>query len=145
MFCSGLLYHLPEPWKLIERLAPIAPKLFLWTMYADDPSDDIVANGFRGRNRTEGGADKPLSGLSSHSLWLTLGSLLDALTKSGYQRIEIINNQSDQSGNVAAQPAWLVIVALAAFPRLWPKGSSVPLIGNVCLLSGPASSRARRP
>lgn len=92
VFCSGLLYHLPEPWKLIERLAAIAPKLFLWTMYSDDASAEVVVDGFRGRRQTEGGVDEQLSGLSPFSLWLTLGSLIEALTRSGYGRIEIIKN-----------------------------------------------------
>ena len=101
VFCSGLLYHLPEPWKLIERLAPVAPKLFLWTMYSDDASADVVVDGYRGRNQIEGGADEPLSGLSGYSLWLTLGSLIEALTRSGYESVEIIHNQLDHSAGRA--------------------------------------------
>lgn len=92
VFCSGLLYHLPEPWKLIERLPSIAPKLFLWTMYSEDRTADLVVDGYRGRRVNEGGADEPLSGLSSYSLWITLGSLIEALTRSGYGRVEIIRN-----------------------------------------------------
>lgn len=92
VFCSGLLYHLPEPWTLLQRLPALAPKLFLWTMYADDASADAVVEGYRGRHQTEGGADEPLSGLSSYSHWLTLGSLIEALTRSGYTRVEIIQN-----------------------------------------------------
>ena len=34
VFCCGLLYHLPEPWKLIEQCAAVAPLLFIWTQYA---------------------------------------------------------------------------------------------------------------
>ena len=92
VFCSGLLYHLPKPWQLLGQLASIAPKLFLWTMYSDDSDADCTVDGFRGRRQIEGGADEPLSGLSHDSLWLTLGSLLEALTRAGYERIEIIQN-----------------------------------------------------
>jgi hypothetical protein len=92
VFCSAVVSHLPEPWTLLERLPKIAPKLFLWTVYSDDPSADVVVDGFRGRRQTEGGLDEPLSGLSSDSLWLTLGSLTEALTRSGYDRVEIIHN-----------------------------------------------------
>src|SRR5205814_8262606 len=28
IFCSGLLYHLPEPWRLISKLLPVAPSPF---------------------------------------------------------------------------------------------------------------------
>ena len=92
VICCALLHHLPRPWKLIEQLASVAPKLFLWVMCADDASADVTVDGFRGRNQTEGGLEDALSGLSSHSFWLTLGSLVEALTKSGYDRIEIIHN-----------------------------------------------------
>lgn len=101
VYCSGLLYHLPEPWKLIERLASAAPKLFLWTMYSDDASADLVRHGFRGREQTEGGTEEPLSGLSAHSFWLTLGSLTEALTRSGYGHIEIIHNDLAHSAGRA--------------------------------------------
>lgn len=92
VFCSGLLYHLPEPWKLIARLPSVAPKLFLWTMYCEDVNAGEVVDGYRGRRLIEGGADEPLSGLSPHSLWITLGSMIESLTRSGYQRVEIIKN-----------------------------------------------------
>ena len=92
IFCSGLLYHLPEPWKLIERLPAIAPKLFLWTMYCEDANAGELVDRYRGRRLLEGGADEPLSGLSSYSLWITLGSLIESLTRSGYTRVEIIKN-----------------------------------------------------
>lgn len=92
VFCSALVSHLPRPWELIARLPALAPKLFLWTVYSDDASADVVIDGFRGRHVAEGGPDEPLSGLSAQSLWLTLGSLLDALTRAGYGRIDIIHN-----------------------------------------------------
>ncbi len=41
IFCSGLLYHLPEPWKLIAQLGNIAPRLFIWTHYAEDNPDNL--------------------------------------------------------------------------------------------------------
>lgn len=101
VFCSALVSHLPQPWKLIEQLPALAPKLFLWTVYADDASADVVVDGYRGRNQMEGGLEEPLSGLSSYSQWLTLGSLVKALTRSGYQRVEIIHNQLDHPAGVA--------------------------------------------
>ena len=101
VFCSGLLYHLPEPWKLIERLPSIAPKLFLWTMYSEDRHADLVVDGYRGRRVNEGGADEPLSGLSSYSLWITLGSLIESLTRSGYRRVEIIRNDLNHPAGYA--------------------------------------------
>jgi len=90
VFCSGLLYHLPEPWKLIEQLPAISPALFIWTQYAPEEEAIDVAPGLRGKIHGEGGADEPLSGMSPTSIWLTLASLREVLRASGYTKIEII-------------------------------------------------------
>ncbi|MFN2476630.1 MAG: class I SAM-dependent methyltransferase [Chthoniobacterales bacterium] len=92
VFCSGLLYHLPEPWKLIEQLPAIAPKLVLWTHYADDLGAETVQQGWRGRVQREGGADEPLSGMSATAFWLTLGSLIKLLSASGYESVHILQH-----------------------------------------------------
>lgn len=92
IFCSGLLYHLPEPWKLIERLPSIAPSLFIWTHYAPDAEAEVISNGLRGRIYVEGGSEDLLSGLSPTSTWLTLGSLITSLTTSGYGSVHVIHN-----------------------------------------------------
>lgn len=92
VFCSGLLYHLPEPWKLIEQLPRVAPRLLIWTHYADDATADAVQDGRRGRVHREGGVNEPLSGMSPTAFWLTLGSLIKVLTASGYQSVQILQN-----------------------------------------------------
>jgi Methyltransferase domain. len=101
VFCSGLLYHLPEPWKLIERLPAIAPSLFIWTHYAPDAEAEEIVNGLRGKMFMEGGTDEPLSGLSPTSMWLTLGSLITSLTRSGYRSIHVIHNDVTHSNGPA--------------------------------------------
>lgn len=92
VFCSGLLYHLPDPAKLIAQLPRVAPKLLLWTHYADDAAADVVRDGLRGRVQIEGGAEEPLSGMSPTAFWLSLGSLLKLLTASGYKTVHILHN-----------------------------------------------------
>ena len=92
VFCSGLLYHLPQPWKLIAQLPRLASKLFLWTHYADDSQAEVLQEGLRGKIHAEGGADEPLSGLSETAFWPTLGSLIKLLTTSGYQAIQVVHN-----------------------------------------------------
>ena len=91
IFCSGLLYHLPEPWRLIADMARIAPRLFIWTQYADESAREMRQN-FRGREFVEGGIDEPLSGMSPKSFWLTLESLKSALTSAGFDSIEIVRD-----------------------------------------------------
>jgi len=31
VFCSGLLYHLPEPWKIVREARTVSPGIFIWT------------------------------------------------------------------------------------------------------------------
>src|SRR5947209_763209 len=92
VFCSGLLYHLPEPWKLIEQLSKVAPLLFVWTQYAADHEARDVGNGLRGKIHLEGGPDEPLSGMSTSATWLTLPSWHQVLARAGYKRFEIIHD-----------------------------------------------------
>lgn len=90
IFCCGLLYHLPEPWKLIEQCPSIAPLLFIWTQYAAENEAHDLGNGWRGKTHIEGGPDEPLSGMSATATWLTLDSLRALLVASGYGSVEVI-------------------------------------------------------
>ncbi|MEY2493349.1 MAG: hypothetical protein QOH24_2300, partial [Verrucomicrobiota bacterium] len=65
VFCCGLLYHLPEPWKLLVQLPAVAPRLFIWTQYAAEEEARDFSDGLRGKIHVEGGPDEPLSGMSS--------------------------------------------------------------------------------
>lgn len=94
VFCSGLLYHLPKPWKLIEQLPAVASRLFIWTQYAAETEAHDVGHGLRGKIHGEGGSDEPLSGLSPTATWLTLDSLRGLLAANGYRKIEIIHDDT---------------------------------------------------
>jgi hypothetical protein len=101
VFCCGLLYHLPEPWKLIEQLPAIAPTLFIWTQYAAEEEAMEIEGGLRGKLHGEGGPDEPLSGMSPTAMWLTLPSLRTVLSASGYKRIEIIDDDTKHANGPA--------------------------------------------
>jgi SAM-dependent methyltransferase len=101
VFCCGLLYHLPEPWKLIEQLPAIAPTLFIWTQYAAEEEAMDIEHGLRGKIHGEGGPDEPLSGMSPTAMWLTLPSLRSVLSASGYKRIEIIDDDPKHANGPA--------------------------------------------
>ncbi|HKP02776.1 MAG TPA: class I SAM-dependent methyltransferase [Chthoniobacterales bacterium] len=101
VFCSGLLYHLPEPWKLIAQLPAIAPALFIWTQYAKEEEATEVAPGLRGKICPEGGSDEPLSGMSATATWLTLDSLITLLKRSGYGRVDLIKDDPGHSNGPA--------------------------------------------
>jgi hypothetical protein len=92
VFCSGLLYHLPKPWKLIEQAPSVAPRLFIWTHYADASQADVTLNGLSGKYHYEGGKEEPLSGMSPKSFWLTLDSLQNVLASGGFDSVRILEN-----------------------------------------------------
>ncbi len=92
VYCSGLLYHLPEPWRLIAQFPKVADGVFLWTHCSTEAGAESFANGYRGRRQEEGGPDEVLSGLSPDSFWPTLGSLCNMLTNSGFSRVHLLNN-----------------------------------------------------
>jgi hypothetical protein len=101
VFCCGLLYHLPEPWKLIAQLSAVAPALFIWTQYAAEEEAVDVGHGLRGKIHGEGGPDEPLSGMSATATWLTLASLRSVLKASGYKRIDIIHDDPKHANGPA--------------------------------------------
>jgi Methyltransferase domain len=107
IFCCGLLYHFPEPWKLVSQLPLVAPSLFVWTVYANEDEATIEIDGLCGREHVEGGVDEPLSGLSPKSIWLTLPSLLELLKRSGYRDVEILEKAQNPNGPAVSLAASL--------------------------------------
>ncbi len=101
VFCSGLLYHLPEPWTLVKKLPGVAPLLFIWTQYAAENEAQDVGRGLRGKIHGEGGPNEPLSGMSATATWLTLDSLRAVLAASGYAKIEIIHDDPSHANGPA--------------------------------------------
>ena len=101
VFCSGLLYHLPEPWRLLEQISQVASHLFIWTHYADELQVDACSGDLKGKEYLEGDLERPNSGMSPKSFWLTLGSLIKTLTVNGFQNIEILNNDLTHSNGPA--------------------------------------------
>ncbi|CAN5377725.1 hypothetical protein BH10ACI3_BH10ACI3_18300 [soil metagenome] len=99
VFCSGLLYHLMEPWKLVEQCRQISPNIYISTQYACENEAKRFSNGYRGKWYREGGWLDPLSGVSKYSFWLSMGSLINLLTKNGFGKITIHeNNLSHPNG-----------------------------------------------
>lgn len=99
VFCSGVLYHLPEPWKFIQQIQKITSNLFLWTHFVSDEKADQLIDEYRGWWYPEGGLGDPLAGLSSSSFWLTLDSLKYLLQKYGFRYLDILNiNMNHENG-----------------------------------------------
>lgn len=102
IFCSGILYHLPEPWTLIQQCARLAPAIFIWTHYCLDELATETVNGYRVFRYDEGDVTSPLSGLQPQSLWLTLGGLVSLLAKSGYDEVRVLKLEQRAAGPAAS-------------------------------------------
>lgn len=87
VFCSGVLYHLPKPWELIEKISGISENIFIWTHFSDEKKADTVIGEYKGMMWSEGDMCSPLSGLSPKSFWFTLDSLEKALKNYGFKNI----------------------------------------------------------
>lgn len=92
VFCSGLLYHLPKPWELIERISRVSPNVFMWTHYTKEEDINTSANGWPGFTYQELGLADPLSGMSADSFWPTLEGLQDMLKKYGFEKVHLIED-----------------------------------------------------
>ncbi|MBY0586139.1 class I SAM-dependent methyltransferase [bacterium] len=91
IFNVGLLYHLPEPWRLVDELAKIGKSMFLWTHTADPSATIVEREGFMGQVYKEGGTRDPLSGMSATSFWPTPDSLERMLALAGFKYIDIVD------------------------------------------------------
>ena len=94
VFCVGLLYHLPEPWKLLDQIARVTNQLFVWTHYASKPTTRRRAFRYSGILYQEHGLYDALSGMSARSFWPTFDSLTKMLMDSGFADVAIIEKDT---------------------------------------------------
>lgn len=101
VFCCGILYHLPEPWTLLEQIAMVTDNIFMWTHYSPLAEATVIKNGYRGLlykepwfwqdAATRDEAPGPESGHSPESFWPTRGDLQDMLRHYGFNTIRIMH------------------------------------------------------
>jgi SAM-dependent methyltransferase len=96
VICLGLLYHLPEPWKLIEQVASVSDGLFLWTHYASERKARDIRRHYPGMLYHEWGFFiEARSGLSPAPFWPTRTALLQMLRDYGFERLEIVQDEPE--------------------------------------------------
>lgn len=95
--CIGLLYHLREPWRFLNRLGPLADQLWIWTQICAE-ADAVPEGGFRGRRYIEGPTDHALSAVRAESFFPTLGSLGDMLLTAGFAELRLMNFETTPNG-----------------------------------------------
>jgi hypothetical protein len=89
VFCAGLLYHLMQPWHLLEEIGKVTDCLFLDTQVSE--TEETTIDGYVGSLYAEGEPSDAhrhsdidvLSGLSDASFWMTLPCLTDTLRRIG--------------------------------------------------------------
>ena len=102
VFCSGILYHMSDPVKLIRAIAAITDRCFVWAHYFDHnnhnvehhPSEHTVG-GFRTTYWTHSYGDKTSAfwgGIKASAAWLERGALLGAFRHFGLDEIEVIRD-----------------------------------------------------
>lgn len=112
VFCSGLLYHLPEPRALLEQAARVSPNLYVATRVTSEEREGLeIRDGVEGRSYTEGGIAKPLAGLSEDAFWPTLQGLEGLLEESGFAQTRRLTVRSQgvagaERGPMAEIAAW---------------------------------------
>lgn len=94
VFCCGLLYHLPNPRAFVERMAAVAPNLYLDTQYARPDWELTERDGLLGWVRAEDPRD-PRLGLSGTAFWPTLDGLHRLLRESGYGTVKTLASPPD--------------------------------------------------
>ena len=95
IFCAGLLYHLPRPWKLIEEFPRVSDRVYVWTHYALDKDCHDQEEGYQGRLTREVGLSHPLSGLTQRSYWPTLDSLQQMFRDQGFTEVNVLNTMPE--------------------------------------------------
>jgi len=84
VYCVGVLYHLPNPWELLAKLATLTDTLYINTHFCPSNQIGLTLQGYEGKKWLEFGYEDPLSGMSSWSFWPTLKSLTTMLQDAGF-------------------------------------------------------------
>lgn len=95
----GLLYHLDDPFKMLEIISEVAEVLVLSTHYADSESPYFDAEEmdlktekgiFKGRKYIEDPNSDPNAGLQNYSFWPYEKDLLKMCEAAGYTHIDVL-------------------------------------------------------
>jgi SAM-dependent methyltransferase len=101
VFHCGVLYHLEDPVRHLERLLPACDAIYLDTHVASDgrDSDELEVDGrrFRGYRHQEGGWQDPFSGRGASAFWLRADDLIALLQAQGFA-CEIWSERAERNG-----------------------------------------------
>ncbi|WP_027578484.1 class I SAM-dependent methyltransferase [Bradyrhizobium sp. Ai1a-2] len=112
VWCTGVLYHMPEPLKLLHAVSKVTDRVHIWTHYVDEAGLDqpwaspIIApddRNFMGRTvrhyrRSYHDAAKSKTycgGVYNEASWITKGDILKQLEIDGFKSIDIAFDTHD--------------------------------------------------
>jgi len=104
--CSGILYHLPQPQRLIAQIAEISPRILINTHCANDvfpkgliKSSEVELKGrrYRGKTLDEVNTDHPSAGLQPVSFWFFKDDLIALLADLGYTDVQFLKDWMPES------------------------------------------------
>jgi SAM-dependent methyltransferase len=112
VMCCGVLYHQADPLQLIEAIARVTSKCFVWTHYFDAshyrgpprevrphpryPGVKLYATVYRDMDY-----GRYWGGIQPVSAWLTRDDLLTAFKGAGFRSIEVLDDAPDHPGGTA--------------------------------------------
>jgi hypothetical protein len=101
VFHCGVLYHLEDPVRHLDRLLPRCNAIYLDTHVADEArADSTLESGgrtFRGFYYREGGWADPYSGRGEGAFWLKTADLRQLLEDAGF-RTELWSERAERNG-----------------------------------------------
>ena len=99
VWASGIIYHLPTPWELIEQIGHVTDLCYGWTHLAETWGQE--KSGFAGREYGE--IDHPLAGLSPRSWWLTPIAFVGTWLNYGFKCEFLTPPDPHPNGGLSAQ------------------------------------------
>jgi SAM-dependent methyltransferase len=102
VFCCGVLYHMPDPLALIQSIAKITERCFVWTHYFDrehypgpprEAGSDLRYPGVKlyALEYNDMHSDRFWGGNRPISVWLERDDILSAFRRAGFDKIDVID------------------------------------------------------
>lgn len=98
VFACGVLYHSPTPVELLSLITSRTSRLYLWTHYTNEADATIEHAGRQYHAKRIEHVDRGLGSGEPFTLWLTLPSLIDALTSLGWLSLIVDVDSEHENG-----------------------------------------------
>lgn len=107
IFCSGVLYHMEDPLRLIRDIARVGDRCFVWTHYYDTAhpkcrhrvASEVTLDGFSAPCFVAPYHDRALprfwGGNKASSSWMTRSDIVAAFRHFGFDHVETFDDQPD--------------------------------------------------